>query len=331
MSSATSWWPAGAASGCWSFSLGFGPESPASPTVCGTDGSFPSSRSGATSNSFGDDNEASVPDPRPRRDVRGGAQAELLRPIGGPPRGGRGRRSAHQFHPRDRAFCRRLHGCRQADGGPAGGLGRTGSPAAAAGFQPGDLVTAIDGRKIDNFVDMQRIVGFAGGHPLTIVVDRGGVPVTLTATPEIKNDAASSGNPVKSARRRQGRERRPARRHQARSRQDLVHRRNHLVLHQGRVCRATVGRPDRRSDRNRPDIRAGRGIGMGRTIRLHRRNLRLHRPVEPVSGSPARWGSPFVLLHRGDTRAPLVGAGSGGRIPDRPCNRRNVDDFCHGE
>jgi regulator of sigma E protease len=61
-----------------------------------------------------------------------------------------------------------------------------GSPAAAAGFQPGDLVTAIDGHKVDNFVDMQRIVGFAGGHPLTIVVDRGGVPITLTATPELR-------------------------------------------------------------------------------------------------------------------------------------------------
>jgi regulator of sigma E protease len=67
------------------------------------------------------------------------------------------------------------------------------SAAAAAGFQPGDLVTAIDGRSIDNFVDMQRIVGFAGGHPLTIVVDRGGIPVTLVATPEIKNNRGILG------------------------------------------------------------------------------------------------------------------------------------------
>jgi len=67
------------------------------------------------------------------------------------------------------------------------------SAAAAAGFEPGDLVTAIDGRKIDNFVDMQRIVGFAGAHPLTIVVDRGGIPVTLTATPEIKNNRGVLG------------------------------------------------------------------------------------------------------------------------------------------
>jgi regulator of sigma E protease len=67
------------------------------------------------------------------------------------------------------------------------------SAAAAAGFQPGDLVTEIDGRKIDNFVDMQRIVSFSGGHPLTIVVDRGGIPVTLTATPEIKNNKGILG------------------------------------------------------------------------------------------------------------------------------------------
>jgi regulator of sigma E protease len=68
-----------------------------------------------------------------------------------------------------------------------------GSAAAAAGFKPGDLVTEIDGRKVDNFIDMQRIVGFSGGHPLTFVVDRGGIPVTLTATPEIKNNKGILG------------------------------------------------------------------------------------------------------------------------------------------
>jgi regulator of sigma E protease len=67
------------------------------------------------------------------------------------------------------------------------------SPAAAAGFKPGDLVTEIDGRKIDNFVDMQRIVGFSGDRPLIFVVDRGGIPVTLTATPEIKNNKGVLG------------------------------------------------------------------------------------------------------------------------------------------
>src|SRR5260370_23062495 len=39
------------------------------------------------------------------------------------------------------------------------------SAAAAAGFQAGDIVTAIDGTKIERFSDMQRIVGVgAGAH-----------------------------------------------------------------------------------------------------------------------------------------------------------------------
>jgi regulator of sigma E protease len=58
------------------------------------------------------------------------------------------------------------------------------SAAAAAGFQPGDLVTSIDGRKIESFSDMQRIVSVSAGEHLTIVVERGGVPVTLHATPQ---------------------------------------------------------------------------------------------------------------------------------------------------
>ncbi len=57
------------------------------------------------------------------------------------------------------------------------------SAAAEAGFQPGDLVTSIDGHKIASFADMQRIVSVSAGSHLTIVVDRGGVPVTLHATP----------------------------------------------------------------------------------------------------------------------------------------------------
>jgi len=69
-----------------------------------------------------------------------------------------------------------------------------GSAAAAAGFQPGDLVVSIDGSKIDSFVDMQRIVSVSAGEPLTIVVERGGVPVTLHATPELRELKDNFGN-----------------------------------------------------------------------------------------------------------------------------------------
>jgi regulator of sigma E protease len=58
-----------------------------------------------------------------------------------------------------------------------------GSPAAEAGFQVGDLIASIDGQKIDNFADVQRIVNFSPGRPLTIEVERGNALLTLHATP----------------------------------------------------------------------------------------------------------------------------------------------------
>jgi len=61
-----------------------------------------------------------------------------------------------------------------------------GGAAEAAGFRPGDIVLAIDGRPIDSFSDMQRIVSASAERPLTFVVDRRGVATTLQATPRLK-------------------------------------------------------------------------------------------------------------------------------------------------
>src|ERR1700745_3487984 len=47
------------------------------------------------------------------------------------------------------------------------------SPAAAAGFQVGDIVAAIDGKTIGSFSDMQRVVGIHAGDQLTFTVKRG--------------------------------------------------------------------------------------------------------------------------------------------------------------
>jgi regulator of sigma E protease len=69
-----------------------------------------------------------------------------------------------------------------------------GSAAAAAGFEPGDLVTAIDGEKIDSFSDMQRIVSVSAGERLTVIVERNGRAVTLAATPQLKNIKDAFGN-----------------------------------------------------------------------------------------------------------------------------------------
>jgi regulator of sigma E protease len=68
------------------------------------------------------------------------------------------------------------------------------SAAEAAGFKPGDLVTAIDGEKIDSFADMQRIVSISAGTPLNIEVDRGGARVTLKATPQLQELKDNFGN-----------------------------------------------------------------------------------------------------------------------------------------
>jgi regulator of sigma E protease len=68
------------------------------------------------------------------------------------------------------------------------------SAAQAAGFMPGDLVVAINGEKIDSFAEMQRIVSVSAGEPLNIEVERGGVHVTLKATPQLKELKDNFGN-----------------------------------------------------------------------------------------------------------------------------------------
>jgi regulator of sigma E protease len=71
---------------------------------------------------------------------------------------------------------------------------QAGSAAAAAGFQSGDLITAIDGQVIDSFSDMQRIVGTKAGQKLTFEVKRDSQALTLTATPELREVKDSFGN-----------------------------------------------------------------------------------------------------------------------------------------
>jgi len=68
------------------------------------------------------------------------------------------------------------------------------SAASTAGFQPGDLVLSIDGRQIDSFADMQRIVSTSAGETLTILVERGGTQVTLRAAPALKEVKDAFGN-----------------------------------------------------------------------------------------------------------------------------------------
>jgi regulator of sigma E protease len=176
------------------FSLGFGPEIAGFTDRLGTRWKISAIPLGGYVKFFGDENEASVPDPATLAAM---SDEERKQSFFGQ---SVGRRAAvvvagplTNFILAIVLFAAVFMVVGKQIAVPRVAAVESGSPAAVAGFQPGDLVTAIDGRKIDNFVDMQRIVGFSGGHPLTIVVDRGGVPVTLTATPEMRNNRGILG------------------------------------------------------------------------------------------------------------------------------------------
>lgn len=74
---------------------------------------------------------------------------------------------------------------------------RPDSPAAAAGFQPGDRFVTVDGSPVESFADVQRLVSGRTGDPIVFVLARNGGEVTLTATPELMEQTDALGNSVK--------------------------------------------------------------------------------------------------------------------------------------
>jgi len=63
---------------------------------------------------------------------------------------------------------------------------RAGEAGAIAGFEPGDLVIAIDGKPVSSWSAMQRVIQASADVPLTFTVDRGNKQVTLQATPKVR-------------------------------------------------------------------------------------------------------------------------------------------------
>ena len=68
------------------------------------------------------------------------------------------------------------------------------SAAAEAGFKPGDVVVAINGRPVENFTEMQRIVGASAGETLAVTVNREGNQLILNAKPALKEVKDNFGN-----------------------------------------------------------------------------------------------------------------------------------------
>jgi regulator of sigma E protease len=71
------------------------------------------------------------------------------------------------------------------------------SPAAAAGFMPGDRFVSVNGVKVETFGDVQRLVSPNAGETLRFVVRRDGKDVALTATPRTTEETDALGNKIK--------------------------------------------------------------------------------------------------------------------------------------
>ena len=69
-----------------------------------------------------------------------------------------------------------------------------GSAAERAGFQVGDVVTAIDGKQIASFSEMQRTVGIRAGEQLVFTIERNASSLQLRGTPELREVKDPFGN-----------------------------------------------------------------------------------------------------------------------------------------
>jgi regulator of sigma E protease len=74
---------------------------------------------------------------------------------------------------------------------------RAGTPAATAGFMPGDRFVSVDGHQVETFSDVQRYVSGRTGDPLVFVLLRDGKEIELTATPEVMEQEDALGNKIK--------------------------------------------------------------------------------------------------------------------------------------
>lgn len=71
------------------------------------------------------------------------------------------------------------------------------SPAAAAGFLPGDRFVSVDGQRVESFADVQRLVSGRAGDAIVFVMLRDGKEIVLTATPRVTEQTDALGNKIK--------------------------------------------------------------------------------------------------------------------------------------
>ena len=189
------------------------------------------------------------------------------------------------------------------------------SAAATAGFKPGDLVVAIDGRPIESFTEMQRIVSASAGETLAVTVERDGASLPSTPSRRSKRSrtisatcsaSASSASAVRWRRKTssciRSLRRRPSgwrsRRHgSSSSGRSAIS----AALIAGREAADQLGGP----------IRIAQMSGQVATLGFvsadssGRGAVGLDRPAQSFPDTAARWRSPFVLPDRGVRGRPL--------------------------
>jgi regulator of sigma E protease len=80
---------------------------------------------------------------------------------------------------------------------PRVGEVQPGSAAEKAGIKSGDLVAAIDGKKIDTFADIVKSVSFRGGEELTVTINRSGTSMDIRVVPGTVEEADGFGGTTK--------------------------------------------------------------------------------------------------------------------------------------
>ena len=213
------------------------------------------------------------------------------------------------------------------------------SAAATAGFQTGDVVLAINGKPVDDFADMQRVVSESAGDKLDIKVDRKGTQLVLQATPALKEIKDNFGNVhrigilgISRSMDADDMKFQPVSPPQAvvmgvQETWFIVDRT--LSYIGGVVVGREVGRPARRPGPDRSDFGSGGEDRLRRPDPSCRRALGIDRASQPVPDSAARRRSSFVLFDRSHARPAALGTGAGGRVSHRSRDRRHVDDICN--
>ena len=168
------------------FSLGFGPEIYSRVDKQGTRWRLAAIPVGGYVKFYGDANAASAPDVD---GVAAMTPEERARTLAGQPLANRAAIVAAgpiaNFVLAVAIFAALFVVFGRVDQTPRIGAVEPGSPAAAAGFQVGDLVKAVNGRPIATFEELQQETLLSTGLPMSFVVERAGDETRLAATPEV--------------------------------------------------------------------------------------------------------------------------------------------------